>query len=277
MIIKSILLNLIILMSIIAPVIGQENLEIEGAIKIGTNSNPPAPGTIRYNEANLDFEGYNGEWKSLTDQGFGNSGTLTDIDGNSYLTFSIGGQTWMRENLRTTHYSNGEPLPEVVLFGEWTALQTGAWSWYDNDYTNEKYYGKLYNWYAVTDQRGLCPTGWHVATHDDWTTLIDNLGGIYVAGGKMKSTGTFQSNTGLWNQPNTNANNESGFTGFPGGLKANTQFYLKGDHGYWWTSDEFELDANQANLSYLHYFENQIYRLPSPKFYGLSVRCIQDP
>jgi len=137
---------------------------------------------------------------------------VTDIDGNEYATIQIGTQVWMAENLRTTKYCNGDPIPNVTDSLQWVNLATGAWA-HNNNYSQyENLYGKLYNWYAVDDSRNICPCNWHVPTDAEWTTLIDYLGGEGVAGGKMKSTGTQ-----YWLSPNTDATNESGFSGLPGG------------------------------------------------------------
>ncbi len=149
----------------------QEKLEVEGAILLKIQKiRPPEAGTVRFNSTTNDFEGWNGQWVSLTGtSGPTGSGMVTDIDGNRYLTVTIGTQVWMRENLRTTRYSNGDPIPGVLINSDWTALSTGAWSWYDHDPEKDTPYGKLYNWYAVNDNRGLCPTCWHVPTDTEWT------------------------------------------------------------------------------------------------------------
>jgi len=137
------------------------------------------------------------------------TGAVTDIEGNVYLTIKIGDQLWMAENLKVSRYRNGDNIPNVPDTSEWVNLTTGAWVYYNNDSSNDETYGKLYNWYAVDDNRGLCPTGWHVPSEEEWTTLTIFLIGRNV-GGTMKST------TG-WNSPNTGATNESGFSGLPGG------------------------------------------------------------
>src|ERR1035437_4904310 len=122
-------------------------------------------------------------------------------------------QSWMLKNLDVSTYRNGDLIPEVTDGSAWSALTAGAWCWYNNDSaTNASTYGKLYNWYAVNDPRGLAPTGWHVPSDAEWTTLSTCLGGNAVAGGAMKETGTTH-----WTSPNTGATNSSGFTGLPGG------------------------------------------------------------
>ena len=141
------------------------------------------------------------------------SQTVTDIDGNTYNTVQIGTQVWMSENLKTSRYRNGGSIPYVVGNSDWQALTTGAWSNYNHDAANDPIYGKLYNWYTTLGDT-LCPAGWGVPTDDEWTTLTTYLGGESVAGGKMKSVGTT-----YWNDPNTGATNESGFSVLPGGYR----------------------------------------------------------
>ena len=110
------------------------------------------------------------------------TGTVTDIDGNTYVTVKIGEQWWMAENLKVTHYRNGDSIPNITADIQWAALDTGAWCSYDNNPDNVNHYGRLYNWYAVTDSRNIAPAGWHVATNDEWIALITILGGEITAG-----------------------------------------------------------------------------------------------
>src|ERR1035437_8570614 len=121
-------------------------------------------------------------------------------------------QVWMLKNLDVSTYRNGDLIPKVTTTTAWDALTTGAWRWCNNDPAMGVIYGKLYNWYVVNDPRGLAPTGWHVPSDAEWTTLSTCLGGYAVAGGAMKETGTTH-----WTSPNTGATNSSGFTGLPGG------------------------------------------------------------
>ncbi len=139
--------------------------------------------------------------------------SVTDIDGNIYETVQIGSQIWMKENLRTTKYANGDVIPNVTDGNQWSNLTTGAWSCYSNNNQIQNLFGNLYNWFAVADQRNICPTGWHVPSDVEWITLTDYLGGESVAGGKMKSTAIY------WQSPNQDATNESGFSGLPGGFR----------------------------------------------------------
>jgi uncharacterized protein (TIGR02145 family) len=197
--------------------------------------------------------------------------TVTDIDGNVYRTVQIGGQCWTAENLRTTTYANGDPIPNVTDSTAWTELTTGAWVHYDNNASYENPYGKLYNWYAVLDPRNVCPTNWHVPTDGEWTVLTDYLGGESVAGGKMKSTGTQ-----YWQDLNTGATNESGFSGLPGGFRyySNGTFNFLGYNGYWWSASES--GAENAWYRTLSTYNAGIYRYSINKRDGFSVRCLRD-
>jgi uncharacterized protein (TIGR02145 family) len=125
--------------------------------------------------------------------------TVSDIDGNAYNTVLIGTQCWTKENLKTSRYRNGGLIPNVTDGTAWINLTTGAWSYYNNDVSNNAIYGKLYNWYTTLGDT-LCPTGWGVPTDAEWTTLTTYLGGESVAGGKMKTIGT-----AYWESPNTGA------------------------------------------------------------------------
>ena len=200
---------------------------------------------------------------------------LTDVDGNEYDTVRIGNQVWMKENLRVTKYRNGNPIPTNLDNAQWSAATEGAFSVHlDND-TNDLTYGKLYNWYAVADPRGLCPTGWHVPSDAEWTSLENFLGGASVAGGKMKSMGTIQAGTGLWDDPNTAADNSSGFTGLPGDFRSyNGNYGYIGLFGYWWSStDTTSPDAWSRDLNYSNANSR---RLNYDKTDGFSVRCLKD-
>jgi uncharacterized protein (TIGR02145 family) len=187
----------------------------------------------------------------------------------------IGTQTWQTKNLDVAYYRNGDPIPQVTDPTEWSKLTTGAWCYYNNDPENGKIYGKLYNWYAVNDPRGLAPAGWHVPSDAEWTTLSTYLGGIDVAGGKLKSTGTIEGGDGLWLSPNTGATNESGFSGLPGGYSNYDCYYLDVRYyGYWWSSTE--VDYTNAWFKYLEYYDTKIIRSSYGKVCGFSVRCVKD-
>ena len=207
---------------------------------------------------------------------FNSSTSITDIDGNIYKKVTIGTQTWMAENLKTSKYNDGTVIPNITDNTNWTNLTTGAWSYYNNDAVNNAKYGKLYNWYAVSSStngnKNVCPTGWHVPTDAEWTVLTDYLGGKSVAGGKMKEVGTTS-----WNSPNTDATNISLFTGLPGGNRYGDGSYdLIGDYGYWWSSTE--ANTSQAWALGLGYRSDyaSIDSYFNFKYFGLSVRCLRD-
>jgi uncharacterized protein (TIGR02145 family) len=199
--------------------------------------------------------------------------SVTDIDGNVYNTVQIGTQCWTQSNLTVSKYRNGDNIPNITDGTQWSQTNissTGAWCNYNNDASNGTTYGKLYNWYAVNDSRGLCPTGWHVPSDSEWTALHTYLGGTSVAGGALKST------TG-WNSPNTGATNSSGFTGLPGGSRVDIGHFgneIAGYAGMWWSST-----FASYNFAWGHYFYHNyvaVYRQSLEARGGFSVRCIKD-
>jgi uncharacterized protein (TIGR02145 family) len=181
---------------------------------------------------------------------------------------TIGTQVWMAENLNVDKFRNGDPIPQAKTDEAWRAAgenKQPAWCYYDNDPSKGTKYGKLYNWYAVNDSRGLAPKGWHIPTDDEWTILTNTLGGEEVAGTKMKSTSG-------WNE-NGNGTNESGFSGLPGGLRREKfSFGHVGNRGFWWSSTQTGL----AWLRYLKYDNGDVYRNEYDKELGMSVRCLRD-
>jgi len=196
--------------------------------------------------------------------------TVTDADGNVYHTVTIGTQVWMAENLKTTKYRDGTAIPNVTNAASWVGLTTGAFCWYNNDATTYKNtYGGLYNWYAVNTGK-LAPTGWHVPTDAEWTTLTTFLGGEDVAGSKLKETGTTH-----WLSPNAGATNETGFTALPGGYRINDGAYGDfGGSGYWWCSNEG--GTSNPFLRYMTCGFSKVVRSDTSKQYGISVRCVKD-
>lgn len=204
------------------------------------------------------------------------TGTVSDIDGNSYDTVMIGEQEWFMENLRVSHYLNGDAISAVQEDALWQTLTSGGYSLHSNDPGNADTYGYLYNWYAVNDERSICPEEWHIATNDDWLELVDYLGGYQAAGGHLKATGTIQNGFGLWLDPNLGATNESGFTAIPGGSRASNGLYngTIGETAVFWTSSEF--DATIAYFWLLRYNFPQANDGVDDKRAGLSVRCIKD-
>jgi uncharacterized protein (TIGR02145 family) len=208
--------------------------------------------------------------------------TVTDIDGNVYKTVRIGSQWWMMENLRVTHYRNGDPIPNVTEGGAWIALSTGAYCNNQNDTLIAAVYGRLYNWYAVGDSRNIAPEGWHVPTDDEWKQLemylgmsldeVDNAGwrGTDEAG-KLK-----EADTTHWVSPNISATNESGFTALPGGFRNESGAFADMGHStHFWTSTEHDVSFAWARSLYHDHANIGRYDAHG-KHYGFSVRCVQD-
>jgi len=198
---------------------------------------------------------------------------ITDVEGNSYKTVTIGTQTWMAENLKVSKYSDGTTIPNLTDNTQWQNNTTGAWSYYNNDAANNAKYGKLYNWYAVSPttngNKNVCPSGWHVPTDAEWTVLTEYLGGS-GAGGKMKEIGTTS-----WISPNKDATNTSLFTGLPGGARnANGGYSNIGGHGYWWSSSEGSTSSAWLRLLYCHIGYADSFN--DDKRSGFSVRCLGD-
>lgn len=197
--------------------------------------------------------------------------TVTDIDGNVYHTLTIGAQVWMVENLKVTHYRNGDAINYVTDNTSWSGLTTGAYCWYNNDEASYKStYGALYNWYVVSDSHNLCPAGWHVPTDEDWTNLIVYLGGEPFAGGKLKESGLTH-----WNSPNVVVTNETGFYALPGGDRFYDGSYnLLGSTGYWWSATE--ISVSNARFNNILNTDISIGRFYLDKKMGFSIRCIHD-
>ncbi|MCH7733493.1 MAG: PKD domain-containing protein [Candidatus Marinimicrobia bacterium] len=211
----------------------------------------------------------------------GDTGTITDIDGNVYNTIQIGNQEWMSENLKVTHYRNGDAIPNVTGNTEWSNLSTGAYCSYDNNDSNIDTYGLLYNWYAVADSRKIAPAGWHIPTDAEWKELEMYLGMSQSEaddtgdrgtdeGGKLKEVGTTH-----WQSPNTGATNESGFSALPGGHR-----YYYGPFGrvgynalFWSTT---ESNSSSAWTHRLYYSGSAVGRYGYHKLSGFSVRCVRD-
>jgi uncharacterized protein (TIGR02145 family) len=196
--------------------------------------------------------------------------TVKDIDGNVYKTVTIGTQVWMTENLKTTKLNDGTTIKLNTDVKTWETTSTPAYCWYNNDETTYKNTsGALYNWYSVNTKK-LCPSGWHVPTIEEWTTLITYLGGEDIAGGKLKETGTIH-----WTSPNAGASNETGFTALPNGyLHHLGTFKGHGSINYWWSSSEYDaIHAWNCNVSYNH---SKVNRNNYMFQNGLSVRCLRD-
>jgi uncharacterized protein (TIGR02145 family) len=198
------------------------------------------------------------------------SPTVTDTDGNTYSTVTIGTQVWMGENLNTTKYNDGTDIPLVTDGTAWRNLKTPGFCWYSNDEATYKdAYGAIYNWYTVGTGK-LCPTGWHVPSDEEWTTLTTFLGGESVAGGKLKEVGTSH-----WISPNNYATNSSGFTALPGGNYIDGMFFNIGGSGSWWSSTE-----NLKTNAFTRIIGNSVGNVGRAgytfdKQFGVSVRCLQ--
>ena len=198
------------------------------------------------------------------------SNTVTDIDGNVYQTVTIGTQIWMKENLKVTKYRNGAAIPNITDGTTWSSLTTGAYCDYSNTPANSAIYGKLYNWYTVSDSRNLAPAGWHVPTAGEWNILVTFLGGNAFAGGKLRETGTTH-----WLSPNTTATNESGFTGLGTGYRKPDGGYISFNFNtYFWTSTAF--DAIQSYDFGFFHLDIVAYQYEDDKTTGFPVRCIKD-
>ncbi|MFC1734135.1 FISUMP domain-containing protein [candidate division KSB1 bacterium] len=192
-------------------------------------------------------------------------------DNKTYTAVRIGNQCWMAENLVTTKYSNGDPIPNIEDSTQWIYLTTGAYCKFENSITIATIYGYLYNWFAVKDSRNICPSGWHVPSNIEWDKLSSYLGGFNVAGGKLKESGNAH-----WSYPNI-ATNESGFTALPGGGRYGkgycyfSDIYNEGD--YWSSSERNYEDAWGRNM--VHDVSN-IEHMWYSKHAGISVRCLKD-
>jgi uncharacterized protein (TIGR02145 family) len=196
---------------------------------------------------------------------------VSDQDGNIYKTITIGTQTWMAENLRTTSYQNGEAIPEVTDTTAWKNLSSGAYCNYNNTKNIDTIatYGRLYNGFTVSDSRNIAPKGWHVPTNAEWITLITYLGGDTVAGSKLK-----EKDTTHWQSPNKGTTNESGFTALPAGYRdTKGKFLSMSFYSQWWSN---ETDAANANLRSMYYFSNDIGSGSVSMKYGFSIRCVKD-
>jgi uncharacterized protein (TIGR02145 family) len=199
---------------------------------------------------------------------------VSDVSGNVYETVQIGNQCWMKSNLRVNKYRNGDTITTGLAVSNWLSTTQGAFVVYDDFSSNALVFGKLYNHYAVTDNRGLCPTGWRVPSDSDYLSLINNFGGLNIAGGALKDTVNLP-NIGGWQNPNVGATNNSGFSALPGGLRdINGNFSGISLFSYWWTST---LLTGRYSVSYKLFSGNsQIYREVGTSTNGYSVRCLRE-
>ncbi len=207
---------------------------------------------------------------------------VTDIDGENYGSVVINGKEWMKKNLNVSKYKNGDVIPQVTDVAQWNSLTTGAWCYYENDTANGPVYGKLYNWYAVNDPRGLAPNGWHIPTDTEWTSLTTFLGGEDVAGGKLRDDSTT-----YWTASTTTySSNQSGFTALPGGngylnfhyVATNTYtladlFKDKTKASYFWSSTANGSLVWARNINNI---SDNVVRSGALKNSAFSVRCVKN-
>ncbi len=196
--------------------------------------------------------------------------TIVEPKVKIYETVTIGNQVWMVKNLDVDHYRNGDQISEVRDQNEWSLNEKGAWCYYDNSSDSGVKYGKLYNWYAVIDPRGLAPAGFHIPSDEEWSILNTYLGGVGIAGGKLK-----ESDLTHWFSPNIGATNESGFSALPGGMRfSDSPYGFVGSHGVWWSTSGDNVSGVWCR--YLYHDNAGMGRNHGAKKNAFSVRCIKD-
>ena len=218
-------------------------------------------------------------------------GELQDVEGNIYKTITINDQTWMAENLRTEKFSNGELITHVVEDDEWSSLTEAAWCNFRNNDFNEPTHGKLYNWFAVNDERNICPNGWSIPSRDDWEHLIlylDSIEGADKSGGSLKSISTKSNGMDFWEmrywkEPNKYGTNSTGFSALPNGVRSNNGNFVvigvpdPGGYGTWWSSSDFySFGDHSAWLFLLKYDSGDIIFQNRKVTSGRCVRCLKD-
>ncbi len=232
-----------------------------------------SPNTTYYARAyasNSSGVSYGNEISFTTLQNGSNVSTVTDIDGNIYDTVAIGSQVWLKQNLNTTKFNNGNPISLITDVTQWSIVDSAAYSNFNNSISNPTNYGRLYNYFVVSDTRNICPIGWHIPSQAEWNTLITYLGGSSIAGGKLKEIGITN-----WLTPNTGATNSSNFTALPANKRGSDGiFTISGESAFFWTSTLStttrgfykNIDYNQEGINEgNHSFRN-----------GLSIRCIKN-
>jgi uncharacterized protein (TIGR02145 family) len=222
---------------------------------------------------------YSNEITIITPSGGGGTvgGNISDIDGNTYPTVQINNQIWTAKNLNVTRYRNGDPIPQITDPVQWGLTSSGAWCWYNNDSASyAAIYGKLYNWYAVNDARGLAPNGWHIPTNSEWakmTKFLDPTVDTSANGYTGENIAIYLKSTTGWNELG-NGTNFSGFNAFPAGVrKINGQFMNAGNNVYWWTANEI---SGNAWFRFLGFNSSGVYRYYDNKRDGYSVRCVKN-
>lgn len=203
---------------------------------------------------------------------------IKDADGNVYTTVTIGTQVWLVENLKTTKFRNGDPIPNLTVFSQWKTATAAAYCNYENNTGYGDAEGRLYNWFAVNDSRGIAPPGFHVPSREEWQTLVTFLGGDNAAGGKLKEAGNSS-----WTAPNTAATNESGFKAKAAGIRntyqfATQDFLHRGILGNFWSTTAITNPSNLISAWYMHLQYDIAQGSVSfhEKTMGLSVRCVKD-
>ena len=222
---------------------------------------------------NLEVSKYKDKTQEYFDEIIiGDGYTTTDEGQNDLIEVKIGTQIWSARNLDVTKYQNGDVIPNVTNIDEWTKLTTGAWCYLNNNPILGSKFGKIYNWYAVNDPRGLAPKGWRIPTVNDWNILIEYLGGTTVAGGKMKEAGTAN-----WSYPNTGATNESGFNALPSGFRNKYGVFSNPNtDAFWWTNQKDD-SRKDAAFDFSTQFNHSELRKFSDGFVaGNTVRCIKN-
>lgn len=207
--------------------------------------------------------------------------SVFDVDGNGYSEIKIGTRTWLKENLKTTHFKDGSPIAKVEGETQWNELTTPAYCWYSNNAVNKNTYGALYNGFAVRDSRGLCPEGWHVSTDEDWADLELALGmpedAINSSGirGEFQNVGGKLKSIRYWNEPNSGANNQTGFAAYGTGLRRQDEgFQNVGRRTGFYTTNLTQTDKHWVRfLGYDYQGIDRIIRFPQN---GLCVRCVKD-
>ncbi len=246
-------------------------VEIDGPIVVGDYDGTPEEGMIRWTGSDMVVWSNIGKWISIL-RGVVYDGEVTDVDGNTYLTKMINGEEWMTENLRTTRYNDGTPIPQVTINSLWSGADYGAWCWYNNNQQYEKPYGKLYNYYAVESSKNICPTGWRPASYLEILSIFSDYGGNSEAGKYLKEAGYAH-----WEYDflGSLANNSTGFTALPGGLrKLDGNFVHLTTRAWYWTGREIDNDYS-ASFGFQSYSDRAYPSQTSNKNDGYSVRCVK--
>ena len=235
-----------------------------------TDLNPNTTYYVKAYATNSQGTKYGGELNFTTKK---SPSPVSDIDGNSYTMIEIGNQIWSKSNLNVSKYRNGDDIPLVTDADEWASLTTGAYCYIYNNSSYGNTYGKLYNWYAINDSRGLIPSGYNVPKDSEWSTLVNHLGGFSIAGAKMKEKGSGGTN---WGGNNSNATNSSNFSAKPGGYRSSTNgaFYSFGPDGVWWSSTQ--IDNSNAYYFLINQNSDGVTRNTNKKTNGFSIRFIKD-